>query len=429
VAIPVDTPGPPMVRIAGGYSGCLVSIRAGLRRCSRTLRRMPTAVIVDALRTPIGRRQGSLAGWHPVDLAAHVLAALVERAGVDPDQLDDVVLGCVSQVGEQAFNIGRNAALAAGFPATVPGTTVDRQCGSSQQAVHFAAQGVMAGAYDLVIAGGVEHMSRVPLGESVVAAGSLPFRHGAGDPFGSSLHARYPGLVPQGIAAESLAERAGLSREVLDDFAWSSLERARRALATDAFASELVSVPVLVGAPLVGDEMLSTDLTREQLAAFPAAFKPDGVVTAGNAAPVADGAAAVLIASEECAARLGLGARARFRSFALAGVDPVEMLTAPVPATKAVLARAGITLDAVDLIEVHESFAPVALAWMAEVGADRERTNVWGGAIALGHPLGASGARMLTTLVRGLETVGGRLGLQVMSEGGGTANALLVERL
>ncbi|MET0421601.1 MAG: thiolase family protein [Acidimicrobiia bacterium] len=394
---------------------------------------MPAAVIVDALRTPIGRRQGALAEWHPVDLAAHVVRALVERAGVDPALVDDVILGCVSQVGEQAFNIGRNAALAAGLPPTVPGTTVDRQCGSSQQAVHFAAQGVMAGAYDLVIAGGVEHMSRVPLGESVVAAGSLPFRHGAGDPFGTALHARYPELVPQGVAAEALIARTGLSRVAIDEYALASHVRAAAAAAAGHFDRELLAVPHLEGASprsgaLVADELPRASLTLEQLASRPPAFAPDGAVTSGNAAPVADGAAAVLVASEELASRLGLPVLARFRSFAVAAVDPIELLTAPAPATRSALARAKLTLADVDRFEVHESFAGAVLAWADDLGVDATRINVHGGAIALGHPLGASGARTLATLVHALAATGGRVGLQVMSEGGGTANALVIER-
>lgn len=397
---------------------------------------MAGAVIVDAVRTPIGRRHGALASWHPVDLTARVVEALVARSGADPALVDDVIVGCVSQVGEQAFNLGRNAALAAGLPVTVAGVTVDRQCGSSQQAVHFAAQGVIAGAYDLVVAAGVEHMSRVPMGESVVAAGSLPFRHGAGDPFGTALHARYPGLVPQGVAAERLAERSGYSRDALDDYAWESHRRAVSAAGDGRVARALVEVRsravdaagTETSGVLASDELPRPSLTREELAAYAPAYQPGGVVTAGNSAPVADGAAAVLVASEECAARLELPVLARFRSFAVAACDPVEMLTASVPATHRVLERAKARLDEIDVVEVHESFAGVVLAWMAELGADPARTNVNGGAIALGHPLGASGARMLVDLVHELGRGGARLGLQVMSEAGGTANALVVER-
>ncbi|HEX5587714.1 MAG TPA: thiolase family protein [Acidimicrobiia bacterium] len=390
---------------------------------------MPTAVIVDALRTPMGRRQGALSPWHPVDLAAHVVRALIDHVGVDPALVDDVIVGCVSQVGEQAFNIGRNVSLAAGFPDSVAGTSVDRQCGSSQQAVHFAAQGVIAGAYDLVIAAGVEHMSRVPMGESVVAAGSLPFRHGAGDPFGTALHARYPGLVPQGIAAETVAERFALSRDELDAFALESHRRAECARSAGRFASEIVAVPLVDAPALEHDETVRAAVTADSLAAFAPAFKPGGIVTAGNSAPVADGAAAVLIASEELAARLGLHARARFVGFAVAGADPVEMLTAPIPATHKLLERVGVGIEAIDRIEAHEAFASSVLAWARSLHADSTVINVNGGAIALGHPLGASGARMLVTLVHELERSRARTGVQVMSEGGGTANALLLERL
>jgi acetyl-CoA acetyltransferase family protein len=397
---------------------------------------MAVAVIVDAVRTPIGRRHGALASWHPVDLTAHVLRAVVDRAAVDPALLDDVVAGCVSQVGEQAFNLGRNAALAAGLPDTVAGVTVDRQCGSSQQAVHFAAQGVIAGAYDLVIAAGVEHMSRVPMGESVVAAGSLPFRHAAGDPFGTALHARYPGLVPQGVAAERLAERAGHTRDALDAYAWRSHRRAAGAVADRRFARSIVAVPHrTVGAAgtettgvLEHDELPRASITLDDLAGYAPVYQPGGVVTAANSAPVADGAAAVLIASEECAGRHGLPVLAHLRSFAVAGCDPLEVFGATVPATRRALERAKVRLDEIDAAEVHESFATAVLAWADAVGADPERTNVNGGAIALGHPLGASGARTLVDLVHELGRRDGRLGLQVMSEAGGTANALVIER-
>jgi acetyl-CoA acetyltransferase family protein len=396
---------------------------------------MAVAVIVDAVRTPIGRRHGALASWHPVDLTAHVLRAVVDRAGADPALLDDVVAGCVSQVGEQAFNLARNAALAAGLPDTVAGVTVDRQCGSSQQAVHFAAQGVIAGAYDLVIAAGVEHMSRVPMGESVVAAGSLPFRHAAGDPFGTALHARYPGLVPQGVAAERLAERTGHTRDALDAYAWRSHRRAVGAVAAGRFARSIVAVPHRIVAAdgtettaMLEHDELPGALTLDDLAGFAPAYQTGGVVTAGNSAPVADGAAALLIASEECAERHGLPVLAHLRSFAVAGCDPLEVFGATGPATRRALERAKVRLDEIDAVEVHESFATAVLAWADAVGADPERTNVNGGAIALGHPLGASGARTLVDLVHELDRRDGRLGLQVMSEAGGTANALVLER-
>jgi len=383
---------------------------------------MPNAVIVDAIRTPLGRRNGRLSGWHPVDLAAHVLGTLMVRHDLDPVVVDDVIMGCVSQVGEQALNIGRNALLAAGFPDSVPGTTVDRQCGSSQQAVHFAAQGVIAGAYDLVIAAGVESMSRVPMGSSVLGA----------DPFGSRLVARYPDLVPQGISAELIAEKWALSREELDEYALGSQQRAAQATAEARFDRELVPVPVSVDgvtSVMTEDEGIRPDTTAARLAALKPAFKPDGVVTAGNSSQISDGAAAVLIASEEAAARLGLTPRARVRAFALAGSDPILMLTAPIPVTGRVLERAGLGLDDVDRIEINEAFASAVLAWAHEVHPDMERVNVNGGAIALGHPLGASGARLAATLLCELERSGSRLGLQLMCEGGGLANATLIERL
>ncbi len=383
---------------------------------------MTTAVIVDAVRTPLGRRNGKLAGWHPVDLAAHTLTTLLARHDLDPVLIDDVIMGCVSQVGEQALNIGRNALLAAGFPDSVPGTTVDRQCGSSQQAVHFAAQGVIAGAYDVVIAAGVESMSRVPMGSSVLGA----------DPFGARLVERYPNLVPQGISAELIAERWSLTRQELDAYALESQLRAARATAEARFDRELVPVPVSVDGStslMTVDEGIRPDTTAERLASLAPAFKPDGVITAGNSSQISDGAAAVLVASEAAAVRLGLTPRARVRAFAVTGSDPILMLTGPIPATSKVLERAGLTLDAVDRIEINEAFASVVLAWAREVHPDMERVNANGGAIALGHPLGSSGARLMATLLCELERSGGRTGLQVMCEGGGLANATVIERL
>jgi acetyl-CoA acyltransferase len=383
---------------------------------------MPNAVIVDAVRTPLGRRNGRLSGWHPVDLAAHTLSTLMTRHDLDPAVVDDVIMGCVSQVGEQALNIGRNALLAAGFPDSVPGTTVDRQCGSSQQAIHFAAQGVMAGAYDVVIAAGVESMSRVPMGSSVLGA----------DPFGSRMVARYPDLVPQGISAELIAEKWALPREELDAFALGSQQRAARATTEARFDRELVPVPVATDSGtelMTTDEGIRPDTTLERLAALPPAFKPDGVITAGNSSQISDGAAAVLIASEEAAMRLGLTPRARVQAFAVTGSDPILMLTGPIPATARVLERAGLALDAVDRIEINEAFASVVLAWERELHPDMARVNVNGGAIALGHPLGSSGARLMATLLAELERSGGRTGLQVMCEGGGLANATVIERL
>ena len=383
---------------------------------------MPHAVIIDAVRTPLGRRNGVLAAVHPVDLAAYALRALVGRNDLDPALVDDVIMGCVSQVGDQAMNIGRNAALAAGFPESVPGTSVDRQCGSSQQALHFAAQGVIAGAYDVVIAAGVESMSRVPMGSSFLAGR---------DPFGPRVHDRYPGLVPQGLSAELVAERWALTRDELDACALESHRNAARALDDGRFTREIVGIPVSDDPQrlLVVDEGVRRDASIERLAVLKPSFKLDGVITAGNSSQISDGAAAVLVASEAAASRLGLRPRARFHSFALAGADPVLMLTAPIPATAKVLERGKLALGDIDRIEINEAFASAVLAWEREVHPDRERVNVNGGAIALGHPLGCSGARLMTTLLHELERSGGRFGLQVMSEGGGTANATIIERL
>ena len=389
---------------------------------------MATAVIVDAVRTPLGRRNGALRDWHPVDLAALVLRSLIERNDLDPALVDDVVAGCVSQTGEQALNVARNAALAAGFPETVPGATVDRQCGSGQQALHFAAQGVMAGAYDVVIAAGVESMSRVPMGSTIL--------NGPGKPFGPLLTQRYlgaGGLVPQGLAAERVAEQWGLSREALDAYSLESHRRAALASDQGRFGREIV--PVTVETPtgkrqFQVDEGIRRDTSPAALAALKPAFLSEGgTVTAGNASQLSDGAAAVLVMSEERAVQLGLRPRARFVSFAVCGSDPLTMLTAPIPATTAVLARAGLSLDDVDVVELNEAFASVVLAWAAEHRPDMEKVNVNGGAIALGHPLGCSGARLTATLLAELERSGGRYGLQTMCEGGGMANAMLVERL
>ncbi|HMF83732.1 MAG TPA: thiolase family protein [Acidimicrobiia bacterium] len=387
---------------------------------------MPTAVIVDAVRTPLGRRNGALKDVHPVDLAALTLDSIVQRNDLDPDLVEDVIMGCVMQVGDQAVNVGRNAALAAGFPESVVGTTVDRQCGSSQQAAHFAAQGVIAGAYDVVIAAGVESMTRVPMGAS--------FTPGS-QPFGPKVFARYQergGLVPQGISAELIAEKWNISREDNDRFSVESHLRAAQATDEGRFEREIVPVEVAAEAGTTTfsrDEGIRPDSSLEKLAALKPAFKPDGVITAGNSSQISDGAAAVLVTSEEAASRLGLTPRARFHSFALAGVDPVFMLTGPIPATTKVLERAKMTLDQMDLVEINEAFAPVVLAWEKEHHPDMAKVNVNGGAIALGHPLGCSGARLAATLVSELERSGGRWGLQVMCEGGGMANATIIERL
>ena len=390
---------------------------------------MQTAVIVDAVRTPTGKRNGKLKDWHATDLAAHALEALVNRNGLDPGLIDDVIMGCVSQTGEQGVNIGRNAALAAGFPEEVPGMTIDRQCGSSQQAAHFASQGVMAGVYDVAIAAGVESMTRVPM---LVTA-----QQGPGVPFGPKMLERYDhALVPQGVSAEMVAEQWGIGREELDVLSLESHQRAARATAEGRFESQIVPVPVTVDGSeesMTVDEGIRWETTLEKLASLMPAFKTDGVITAGNSSQISDGAAAVLIMSEQKAQQLGLRPRARFVSFALAGVDPVMMLTGPIPATRRVLDRAGLTIDDIDLFEINEAFSSVVAAWRREMPADDaalwERTNVNGGAIALGHPLGCSGAKLLTTLVHELERSGGRYGLQAMCEGGGMANALIIERI
>jgi acetyl-CoA acyltransferase len=385
---------------------------------------MPTAVIVDAIRTPLGKRNGKLKDWHPVDLAAETLKALTERTGLDPALIDDVVMGCVMQVGEQGVNIARNAVLGAGWPDTVPGTTVDRQCGSSQQAAHFAAQGVIAGAYDIVVAAGVEVMTRVPMGASM-AEGKFGF------PFGPKVTARYQpqgGLVPQGISAELIADKWGLSREELDRFGVRSQEYAARATREGRFQTEILPVLGADGEFMTTDEGIR-ESTYEKLASLKPSFKEDGKVTAANSSQITDGAAALLIMSEEKAAALGLTPRARFVNFALAAADPRLMLTAPIPATAKVLERAGMAIDDFDLIEINEAFASVVLAWEKEMHPDMTKVNVNGGAIALGHPLGCSGARLMTTLLNELERTGGRFGVQTMCEGGGMANATIIERL
>ncbi|GAA3933317.1 thiolase family protein [Actinomadura viridis] len=384
---------------------------------------MCDAVIIEAVRTPIakGRPTGALHGEHPAGLLARTLATLVERAGIDPALVDDVIGGVVTQAGDQAANLTRTAVLAAGFPESVPAMTVDRQCGSSQQAVHIAAQGVRSGAYDIAIACGVESMSRVPMG-SAVTPGSDPF---------APLRERYPeGLVGQGVSAELIAARWKIAREELDAFAAESHRRAATAYAAGAFDREL--------AWKAPDETVRPTTTPEILAGLkPAYYDPavaerfpeiDWRITAGNASPINDGAAAVLIMGADVAERLGLRPRARFRAFAVTGDDPLLMLTAIIPATAKVLARAGLSLEDIDLFEVNEAFAPVVLAWQRETGADLDRVNVRGGAIAIGHPLGASGARLMTTLVHAMEDRDARYGLQTMCEAGGLANATVIER-
>ena len=393
---------------------------------------MRDAVIVEAVRTPIGkgRPTGTLAGVHPVELLSHTLRGLIGRSGIDADLVDDVIGGCVDQVGEQAMNTTRNAWLAAGLPDSVPATTIDRQCGSSQQAVHFAAQGVISGAYDLVIACGVESMSRVPMWSNVPPGA---------DPFGPGVAARFPGgLVPQGISAELIAAKWSITRERMDEFAARSHRRAAEAHSNGRFATEIV--PVRTDAGLVtGDESVRPGTTPEVLAGLRPAFEDaayavrfpqiDWSVTAGNSSPINDGASAVLITSSETAARLGLRPIARLHSFAVTGSDPLLMLTGVIPATDKVLRRAGLRLEDIDLFEVNEAFAGVVLAWLQETGADPEKVNVNGGAIALGHPLGASGTRLMTTLVGAMRERGARYALQTMCEAGGLANATILEGL
>ena len=388
---------------------------------------MQNAVIVDAIRTPLGKRNGRLKEWHPVDLAAQTLNALVERTGIDPALIDDVIMGCVMQVGEQGLNVARNAVLAAGLPETIPGTTIDRQCGSSQQAAHFAAQGVIAGAYDVVVASGVEVMTRVPMG-AAMADGKYGF------PFGPMVSARYApvgGLVPQGISAEMIADKWGLTRDDMDEFGVRSQTLAAKATAEGRFEREILPVNDFEGKLMTTDEGIR-ETTRESLGKLKPAFRSEeegGRVTAGNSSQITDGASAVLIMSEEKAKALGLTPRARFVNFALAGDNPQLMLTAPIPATKKVLERAGLTMGDIDVTEINEAFASVVLAWEKELHPNMDTVNPNGGAIALGHPLGASGTRLLTTLLHELERTGGRYGLQTMCEGGGMANATLIERL
>ena len=397
------------------------------------------AVIVEAVRTPIGKRNGFLKDIHPVELLAEALKEAVNRAGVDPELIEDNITGCVSQVGEQTFNVGRNGWLAAGFPETTPGTSIDRQCGSSQQAIHFAAQGVMAGAYDLVMASGVENMTRVPMGSSM--AGGMPFS--------AQLLARYDGkLAPQGISADLIATKWNITRDESDDFGYRSHVKAAAATRAGHFKREIV--PMKVAGPdgeqilLDFDEGIRMEPDRERMKALPPAFQSEQfermfpgqlhwTVTAGNSSQISDGASAVLIASREKATELGLTPRARFLSFALAGDSPILMLTAPIPATRRVLERAGLRLGDIDVVEINEAFASVVLAWQRELSvADEwldEHVNPNGGAIAVGHPLGATGAKLMTTMLHELERRGGRYGLQTMCEGGGMANATVIERL
>jgi acetyl-CoA acyltransferase len=402
---------------------------------------MPNAVIVDAIRTPGGKRNGRLSGWHPVDLAAETLKAIAERNNLDPALVDDVIMGCVMQAGNQALNVGRNAVLAAGWPESVPSTTIDRQCGSSQQAAHFGAQGVMAGAYDIVVAAGVEVMSTTPMGASVTP-GSFPIGPTAMARYAEEEHYGRKGMQGQGVGAEIIADRWGLTREDLDRFSLRSQENAARARDEGRFDNEILPVAARprdkeTGELIETDEIVRSDegireSTMESLGKLKPAFLPEekgGKVTAGNSSQITDGASAMLIMSEERAKQLGLTPRARFHTFALAGVDPVSMLTGPIPSTQKALAKSGLSIDDIDLFEVNEAFASVVLAWLSDLKADPDKVNVNGGAIALGHPLGASGAKLMATLLNELERTGGRYGLQTMCEGGGQANVTIIERL
>ena len=379
---------------------------------------MRDAVIVAAVRTPVGKRNGGLSGVHPADLSAHVLTALAERAGIDPAVVDDVVWGCVGQAGEQTADIARTAVLAAGWPETVPGVTVDRQCGSSQQSVHFAAAGLIAGQYDVVVAGGVESMSRVPMGASALGK----------DPYGPKFLARYDGVYPnQGIGAEMIAEQWGFSRTQLDEFSLASHEKAAAAQDAGRFGAQIAPVTLDNGTVLATDEGIRRGGTLETLGGLRTAFKEDGVITAGNASQISDGSAALLMTTSEKAAELGLRPLARVHTAVLAADDPVIMLTAPIAATRKALARSGLSIDEIGAFEVNEAFASVPLAWLAELKADPKALNPNGGAIALGHPLGGSGARLMTTLLYHLRDNNIRYGLQTMCEGGGQANATILE--
>ena len=380
---------------------------------------MRDAVIVEAVRTPVGRRNGAYKDTHPVDLSAHVLEALAERSGIDPAVVDDVIWGTVGQVGEQAFNVGRNAVLGAGWPESVPGTTVDRQCGSSQQAAHFAAAGVISGQYDVAVAGGVEAMTRVPMGSSI--------GKDVGFPFGPRMLARYEGQqINQGLGAEMIAKRWGFSRAEVDEFSLRSHEKAAAAIDSGAFAKQYAVVP---GTGLEVDEGVRRETSLDKLGALKPAFAEDGVITAGNSSQISDGAGALLITTSEKARELGLKPLVRLHSFSVVGDDPVIMLTGPIPATANVLARSGLSISDIGAYEINEAFAPVPMAWLAETGADPKALNPLGGAIAIGHPLGGSGAILMTRLVHHMVDNGIQYGLQSMCEGGGMANATILELL
>jgi acetyl-CoA acyltransferase len=377
------------------------------------------AVIVEAVRTPVGKRNGGLAGIHSADLSALVLQAIAERSGIDPALVDDVIWGCVMQVGEQTFDIARTAVLSAGWPESVPGTTVDRQCGSSQQSVHFAAAGVVSGQYDLAVAGGVEVMSRTPMGSSFTAS-----------PLGPMYIERYGEEFPnQGIGAEQIAERWGLSRQQLDEFSLASHEKAAAAIDEGRFKNQIVPVTNPDGVVIDTDEGVRRGGSIEKLASLKPAFKEDGVIHAGNASQISDGSAALLITTSEFAAQHGLTPLARIHTAVLAAAEPMPMLHAPIPATQKALAKSGLKIGDIGAFEVNEAFAPVPLAWLHDLGADEKALNPNGGAIALGHPLGGSGARLMTTLVHHMRDNGIRYGLQTMCEGGGQANATILELL
>jgi acetyl-CoA acyltransferase len=381
---------------------------------------MAEAVIVEAVRSPVGKRNGGLSGVHPAELSAQVLGGLVERAGVDPEVVDDVIWGCVMQVGDQALDIARTAVLTAGWPETVTGVTVDRQCGSSQQSVHFAAAGVVAGHYDVVVAGGVESMSRVTMGSSLAAGGR---------PLTDKFMARYKAVPNQGLGAEMIAERWGFDRTMLDEFSLGSHEKAAAAQDSGAFDDQIVVITDQDANPVLKDEGIRRGTTIEKMAELKPAFKEDGVIHAGNSSQISDGSAALLFMSAEKASELGCKPLAKVHTAVLAGADPVIMLTAPIPATLKALKRSGLRLDEIGVFEVNEAFAPVPLAWLRDIGADEKNLNPNGGAIALGHPLGGSGARIMTTMLYHMRDKGIRYGLQTMCEGGGQANATILELL
>ncbi|OYN80276.1 thiolase family protein [Mycolicibacterium sphagni] len=381
---------------------------------------MAEAVIVEAVRSPVGKRNGGLSGVHPAELSAQVLNGLAERAGIDPEIVDDVIWGCVMQAGEQALDIARTAVLTAGWPESVPGVTVDRQCGSSQQSVHFAAAGVVAGHYDVVVAGGVESMSRTPMGASLA---------NGGNPYSAGFKGRYDRTPNQGIGAEMMATKWGLDRTALDEFSLASHDKAAAAQDSGAFNDQIVAIKDAEGNIVLKDEGIRRGTTLEKMAQLKPAFSEDGVIHAGNSSQISDGSAALLFMSAEKAKSLGLKPIARVHTATLAGSDPVMMLSGPIPATQKALAKSGLSLDDIGVFEVNEAFAPVPMAWLKELGADEKKLNPNGGAIALGHPLGGSGARIMTTLLYHMRDKGIRYGLQTMCEGGGQANATILELL